>query len=182
MFILAAACYGSAVWGAFSFFRTADAGAVAGKRLISLLAGAATAACLTLILRASDINPLQAMAAACFYVFATSTFWWAYVSARSTHLDFLGSDRQPTELLRDGPYRYVRHPFYTSYMAGWLAALIAVPSLLTVLIFAVLTIIYVRAARREEACFAESPLATEYATYRRETGRFLPGILRYSRR
>ena len=73
-----------------------------------------------------------------------------------------------------GPYRYVRHPFYSSYILGWLAAVIAVPCLATLVIFLGMTTIYWQAASSEERRFLASPLATDYERYRMHTGLFLP--------
>ena len=74
--------------------------------------------------------------------------------------------------VRGGAYGYIRHPFCTSYILGWLAAVIAVLTLLIALILVVLTTIYARAAIREELGFSESSFASDYVEYRRRTGCF----------
>lgn len=82
----------------------------------------------------------------------------------------------PHSLVQQGPYRFVRHPFYVSYLMFWTGWALAtwswwsVPSLL--LIFA----IYITAARGEEAKFARSDLSGTYAEYRSRTGMLVPRL------
>lgn len=176
LLIFATVCYGSAAWGAFSYFRVEDEGARFGKRIISVLGGLATATCLGLILAEDQIAPGQAIAALALYVLAIALFWWAYLAAASTRLDFLGSSRAPAVVLGSGPYTRIRHPFYWSDIMGWLAAFIAVPGLITALLLLVLATAYVTAALREERAFSTSALSGEYAEYQQRTKRFIPGL------
>ena len=46
---------------------------------------------------------------------------------RYAQLWHLGEDT-PASLNQSGPYRFVRHPFYTSYSLTWLAAAVATAS------------------------------------------------------
>ncbi len=63
-----------------------------------------------------------------------------------------------------GPYAYVRHPQYAAFIVIMLGFLLQWPTLLTLVMFPILTWAYVRLARREEqevrATFGES-----YARY-----------------
>lgn len=176
LFAVALACYGSAAWGALSFFRVADRGAQSGKRLVSSLAGVSMVTCLWLIWQMPGNNGVLATISGLLYVLATAIFWWSCIVARTAQLNFLGSTQAPTKILRFGPFGYVRHPFYTSYIISWLAACVAVPSIVTTLILVVLTAIYTLAARREELGFLVSPLSRAYSEYCAVTKRFLPGI------
>ena len=43
-------------------------------------------------------------------------FWWAISASKKARLRFAFDKAAPASLLQDGPYAYVRHPFYTSYI------------------------------------------------------------------
>lgn len=80
----------------------------------------------------------------------------------------------PDRLVLRGPYRYIRHPFYTSYMLFWTGVFVASPSLFTGIALFVMFALYVKAARFEETLIAHSSLGKEYLDYRVRTGMFLP--------
>lgn len=82
----------------------------------------------------------------------------------------------PDRLLMQGPYRYVRHPFYLSYILFWAGVLVASPGIFTLIACVVMLALYVKAAKFEEAAIMNSTLAAEYALYKNRTGMFLPGL------
>ncbi|MEO8064795.1 MAG: isoprenylcysteine carboxylmethyltransferase family protein [Pseudomonadota bacterium] len=84
----------------------------------------------------------------------------------------------PDELCERGPYRYLRHPVYASYLLAFLAAAVALPHPVTAAIFVVNVLLLIHAVRDEERVIAGSPLAAGYAAYRARIGMFFP---RFSR-
>jgi protein-S-isoprenylcysteine O-methyltransferase Ste14 len=62
-----------------------------------------------------------------------------------------------------GPYSYIRHPQYAGFILIMLGFLLQWPTLLTLLMFPVLVVMYVRLAQREEA----DSFATFGESYRR---------------
>lgn len=103
-------------------------------------------------------------------------FWWAISASKKARLRFAFDKEAPASLLQDGPYAYVRHPFYTSYILFWTGWAAAVWTLWAVLPLAFLIAVYVRAARDEESNFAATPFAAQYAQYRRRAGLFWPKL------
>lgn len=87
----------------------------------------------------------------------------------------------PPAVCTVGPYRYIRHPVYTSYLLAFLAIVVAFPGLQSAGVFAANLVFFVLAAAYEERTIARSPLAQEYASYRRGAGMFLPRLGRASR-
>jgi protein-S-isoprenylcysteine O-methyltransferase Ste14 len=104
-------------------------------------------------------------------------FWWTLLTVREQRLTFAYTKDVPQLLLAGGPYRLVRHPFYTAYMLGFFAAPLALAAwwLLPTSIF--MFCLYWQAAVLEEDKFAKSELAEQYNAYKRGTGRFLPRLL-----
>lgn len=78
-------------------------------------------------------------------------------------------------LATSGAYAYLRHPQYVAFIVIMLGLLIEWPTILTLLMFPVLVVMYVRLARREEreALAAFGPVYVEYAA---QTPRFLPRL------
>lgn len=105
------------------------------------------------------------------HVLATLLFWGAIRACGATRLTAIYETDVPVELICRGPYRWMRHPFYTSYTLFWFSAWIASGSTVSLLAALTMLAFYVQGAREEERKFAASPLARDYANYRRLTGR-----------
>jgi len=82
----------------------------------------------------------------------------------------------PDAVCDEGPYRFIRHPIYLSYMLAHLAALVAVPHWLTASICAVAAALFAHAAFDDERKLAASGISADYAAYRERTGMFLPKL------
>lgn len=80
----------------------------------------------------------------------------------------------PTNLNRSGPYRFIRHPFYTSYSLTWLAAAVSSAHPAAFAALFIMAAFYLGAARQEERKFLGSSLAESYRRYRKSTGMFFP--------
>lgn len=86
------------------------------------------------------------------------------------------TDDRPEHLVRDGPYAWVRHPFYSSFILALAGCLLAVPHVVTSLALVWGAVRLRGTAIREEARFLASDLAGEYRSYMAVTGRLLPRI------
>ena len=79
------------------------------------------------------------------------------------------------EIANAGPYAHVRHPQYDGFILIMVGFLLQWPTLVTVVMFPILVVMYVRLARREEreslAQFGET-----YAQYAAATPGFLPRL------
>jgi protein-S-isoprenylcysteine O-methyltransferase Ste14 len=86
----------------------------------------------------------------------------------------------PFHLVDSGPYRIVRHPFYSSYLTAYLSGLITTMNLRLLPLVLCMATVYTWAARSEEAKFSASPLGHRYSRYRQRTGMFIPRLVRRS--
>jgi protein-S-isoprenylcysteine O-methyltransferase Ste14 len=132
---------------------------------------------LSVILTRSELSPAQAVAAAVLYLISLGLFWWAIHANREGPLSAVFSPDLPKHVVKRGPYMWVRHPLYTSYLLTWFAGVIATGRLWLVPTVAVMTMIYWKAARHEEEKFFRSALASVYAAYRSRTGLFVPSLV-----
>lgn len=103
-------------------------------------------------------------------------FTWAVRATRHAALAVAFAGAQPSKLLVTGPFRYLRHPFYTSYLTFWLATCVATTSSICIGGSAILLICYFTAAREEGKNISRSRLSAEYATYSSVTGMFFPRL------
>lgn len=76
-------------------------------------------------------------------------------------------------LATSGPYAYLRHPQYAGFMLIMLGFLLQWPTLITLIMFPILVMMYIRLARREEReVLAE--FSEVYIRYTKSTPAFVP--------
>lgn len=130
-----------------------------------------------LLLLWTNSAPLSAQVAA--LVLEGLSLWLFFrtiAASRGRALHFAFDADNPVSLVMSGPYRYVRHPFYTSYLIFWTGFAIGTWSPWAVPVLVLIAILYTVAARGEEEKFAKTAMATDYAAYRARTGMFWPKL------
>ena len=90
-------------------------------------------------------------------------------------LDFAFSN-EVGSIVTTGPFKIVRHPFYTSYMLAWFASSFLFNSLLLWITLLYLVAFYYLSAKKEEGVILKSVYSKEYENYVRNVGMFLPRI------
>jgi protein-S-isoprenylcysteine O-methyltransferase Ste14 len=80
----------------------------------------------------------------------------------------------PPAVCEVGPYQYIRHPFYLSYMLAFLGVAIAFPSLIVSGVCVLNVGLFVYMAIDDERVLRQSPLAADYDRYKMRVGMFLP--------
>ena len=114
------------------------------------------------------------------YALALLLFWSAVRINRKAPLSIAFAELSPSHVVVEGPYRYIRHPFYTSYLLAWVAGALTTGHVGIWLLAAIMGGFYYWAAALEETWFAQSERAESYAAYRRKTGMFLPRLAKRS--
>jgi len=112
------------------------------------------------------------------YGSALSLFWWTLVTTHGHGFFLAFSPFPPTILLAEGPYRWVRHPFYTSYVLYWMAGVSATASWWISFSVLVMGALYWRAAVQEETEFLQGNQSKAYRKYMVSVGRFFPTLRR----
>lgn len=103
-------------------------------------------------------------------------FEWAVRATGTEFFSWAMSRDTPQFLFDRGPYAYIRNPFYASYLASYIAAAIALRTVISYAVVVVMGVLFYAVARFEEEKFARSPVSDQYAGYLRRTGRFLPRV------
>jgi protein-S-isoprenylcysteine O-methyltransferase Ste14 len=83
-------------------------------------------------------------------------------------------------LATTGPYAYVRHPQYLAFIMVMVGFLLQWPTLVTLVMFPILVVTYVRLAHREER-EVRAEFGAEWDRYAAQTGGFFPHLRRHDR-
>ena len=87
----------------------------------------------------------------------------------------LFSAQREHKLASTGPYAYIRHPQYLAFIAVMVGFLIQWPTLVTLIMFPVLVVTYVRLAHREER-EVEAEFGDVWRAYAARTPRWIPRL------
>jgi protein-S-isoprenylcysteine O-methyltransferase Ste14 len=90
--------------------------------------------------------------------------WSGEVSIKSEH-----------QLVRSGPYRFIRHPIYTAMFGMYIGTSIVSAQIHSLVALALLAIAYARKIPMEEKALREA-FGADYETYRRHSGALIPGL------
>lgn len=105
-------------------------------------------------------------------------FWSAVWAHRRQRPSYAFIQVAPKTLVRRGPYRFIRHPFYLAFVVAALAGTVLSGQVLLALTVVWVGVMYYWAAREEEARFLGSEFGRQYKQYQSETGMFLPRLRR----
>jgi protein-S-isoprenylcysteine O-methyltransferase Ste14 len=167
------ACLASFYWAMRRFF-VQPAGLTAGMKAIKACGMVFGLLHLAAIVATSGISSAWGLSGTALYLSALGLFWWAIHSSLHQPLSAAFSPDLPAHLVAHGPYRLVRHPLYCSYLMCWLAGWVATGRWWLAPSVAIMLMIYVLAAAREEKKFMRSALAEAYRQYRTRTGLLVP--------
>jgi protein-S-isoprenylcysteine O-methyltransferase Ste14 len=84
----------------------------------------------------------------------------------------------PVEIVTYGAYKYIRHPFYASFILVLAATVVLCPSPWSVAVAGYGLLILNFTAAREERKLAGSAFGDEYRAYMMQSGRFFPKFKR----
>src|SRR5579862_2459676 len=110
--VLLVTCLASFTWAMNHFF-TQPMGMTPGMKVIRTCGTLFGALHLCTILWPDPMTPERACAGLMLYSAALGLFWWTIATHRRTPLSAAFSPDAPQHLVQQGPYNFVRHPFYT---------------------------------------------------------------------
>lgn len=88
------------------------------------------------------------------------------------------SGEVPKAVCDTGPYRFVRHPFYLSYMMAFLAVAVAFPSLIVSAVCLLNIGLFLYMAVDDERVLLGSALGAAYRAYQARAAMFVPGFIK----
>ena len=124
-----------------------------------------------------SVSDLRAGIGFWMYVVALSLFLSAIEAARRVPMTrAFVYDPKCNTILRQGPYRWIRHPIYLSYSLAWSAAPVATQNPVLALTAVIMIACYVRSAREEERRMTQGLLKDEYVEWQKQTWRLIPFV------
>lgn len=168
--------FGAFFWGASKFFIVKDEGAKKGKLIITSLGLPATLINLYFVYATRGTTQWQDLAAIVLYLVATWVFFASVTASKTSNLSFAFSEQGPSGVVKNGPYKIVRHPFYTSYTLAWIAGFAGTGNYILLAVAIIMFAIYWKSASHEENVILNSSLQNDYKEYKNQTGMFLPKI------
>jgi protein-S-isoprenylcysteine O-methyltransferase Ste14 len=115
-----------------------------------------------------------------FMALSISVFWASIFSFGDNAPRIAHTPGDVGDINERGPYRFVRHPFYLSYILCWCGASVyvaegwqAFPALIIALTMAWM---YYRTACAEESDLLSSAMGVRYGDYKARTGMFFPKL------
>lgn len=114
-----------------------------------------------------------------FQLFAFILFQTCRRIIRYRGLTIVFSKDQASHLLEVGPYQFVRHPFYLTYLLSYFSISILTLEPLSFFMSFVMLGIYIYAAMFEENKFMQGELKDRYVQYQSRTGMFFPNPYKY---
>ena len=130
---------------------------------------------LTLFNKNDDL--LTTILGALLFIGSITLYWTTIYVNRKNKLSLAYMDDRPSFLVKEGPYRLVRHPFYLSYILTWMAVPVVMFEPWLFITTLIMSLTYLGAAFKEEKKFAVSELANEYSNYKKTTGMIFPKLI-----
>ena len=171
LFIVNMACFGFGTWTVF-----VQPSSHRGWNQFAAVWGICTCVLFWALMDAPQAPAGQRASAASLLITSLALFAATVRAVRSRRLATIFTKSEPQWVNMHGPYRFVRHPFYTAYCITYLACFVGSPGAATFGCAALMIGVYLTAARLEERTFATSDLSREYAAYKARTGMFLPKL------
>ncbi|MBA7507115.1 hypothetical protein ES706_05831 [subsurface metagenome] len=100
----------------------------------------------------------------------------SFVLGNSSHKILFGGNNEATSLIKNGVFARVRHPLYLSMLLVYLAFALVSMSLICIIFWILMFILYDRMASYEEKDL-EKIFSEEYAEYKKRVGKWFPKLL-----
>lgn len=123
----------------------------------------------------SDHSTSLTLTSFIFALISFSIFRCALLSTRSSRLQIAYSEGAASELVTTGPFAYIRHPFYASYILFWWSWAVTLQTYGSLIFAFVLTLQYLVGMRVEERSLM-SVFGSDYMKYRSRTSALIPRI------
>lgn len=87
-----------------------------------------------------------------------------------------GSDQMPLNFFSDGPYKYIRHPFYFTYIFNYISIYLLTFNIFYLTLILIIVYFYNTLATEEEDFFLNSKYKKEYVFYQSQTDKIIPFV------
>jgi len=119
----------------------------------------------------------QAAGGAAFCLGGLGLFFWSIAQHRSHKPGVAFTSSAPEKIVMSGPYRFIRHPIYGSYLLSVTGLALGAWDAILLAGLAVMMGLYWSAAGKEERLILSSDNRETYLEYMKSTGRLTPRLM-----
>lgn len=167
-------CYFSFWYGSLNFFNHKTQTTKVHRVVLRLLTLFVWNFSYLAVLRGDSATGGRLILSLVFNTYALVLFWLTLFHVKNIHFAVIFDEMGPKNFHKSGPYKLIRHPFYSSYVFVYLGLVISQNSILLCATALFLVGYYFYAAKTEEKNFLSSIFASEYANYQSKTSMFGP--------
>jgi len=175
-FCLLTACFISFSWAVIAVFQKPNEKMPTKMYILGILSNLFFFGQLALLFKQNDQNLGIAIIGLLLLSLSLGLFWSAVPYAKSIQLGIAFAKKTSPKILMEGPYKFIRHPFYTSYLMFWFAAFLVIQSYCLLISVVVMAWFYFSAINEEETMLLNSEMGELYKSYRLKTGAILPRL------
>lgn len=176
IFSLLFACFISFSWAVFKVFQKPNEKMPIKMRMLSLLSTLFFIGQLVFLFQQNAPNFAITIFGLLLLCLSFGLFWSAIPYAKSAQLGIAFAGKASPKILMEGPYKYIRHPFYSSYLLFWLGGFLVAQSGWLLISVVVMAWFYFTAIAEEEAMLLSGEMGDLYKSYRIRTGAVLPRV------
>ncbi len=103
-------------------------------------------------------------------------FWTHSKIVKENGFTIVFSMDKPQRFVQKGLYKYIRHPFYSTYMLSYFSLSFIYLDLIGIISSFTILFLYYKGSLMEEEKFLNSDFSIEYSKYIKRSGRFFPGF------
>ena len=129
-----------------------------------------------------NVPPVWRVVVCVVVLFVSNGFFWSAILSHRTKPAAAYAQDAPETIVTSGPYAYVRHPLYLSYILAFAAGAVLTPFLYPWVGPSALVVIYYLTATSEERLILASDQKDQYQQYRQSAGLLLPKFVRANRK
>lgn len=172
--------YAYSVKGVFKTYKSMD---LLWYNLLKLFSVSTWLVCIyALLIHQNEFSNSSLLLCIALQIFSFYIFQKCRRLIRYRGLTLIFSKDKSEYILRVGPYKYIRHPFYFSYLLSYFSIAFLTSNIIVLIAAFLMLFIYTYAAIFEERKFKSSELRDRYIEYSKETGMFLPNPIKITRR
>lgn len=102
------------------------------------------------------------------------SFWYLRNLIRSESFGLIFNNLTPKRVFQGGLFRFIRHPFYTTYIVSYGACALYFQDITSIVLWILVSLLYIKASFIEETLILQTEIGDQYLKYRDQAGRFFP--------
>ena len=174
---LALACFASFYWSVIGVFRRPEGGFSPLYRVLQVSSAWTWAYSIYVIAVSTKFSVLNQLPALVLIAASLWIFWKTRHWIRDKDFAIVFNNESPSHLETNGPFRWVRHPFYSSYLLCYFSVFLFTLDIVMGITFLFMTSLYFKALKDEEKKFRTGDSFSEaYSSYSKTTGALFPKI------